>query len=449
MSQNAVEERNQGRRVTLSADTTVDDRLGPASAHDMVRRQLERLSLRPNPRSPAASYQAYPTVINTYAPGETILPARARADGLGLVVRGSVAVHPNSRWDSRPSVVLRPGQTFGQARLVQGRPSDAAVQALTRSEVWFLRRPRPEGFSAERPVRRPATPVWQRLLGVLLLAAALLAVLTFCWSPIQGASSLVFMGLGQWCSQLGHDPCAERAWTAAAALDPTDANPPLALGTLYSIRGELTAAEASFKQAQDLLPGSPEVLNNLGFLYAERGEHEQALSVLRQALELEPGNAVIEHNLGRSLQAFGAHDEALHHYTSSLALGGPRASTLANMAIAYYETGQPAEAAEAASEAVRYDDALAPAHAVLGAVALESDQPEEAVLHLHRALSLDPGYGPAHLSLGLAYRALGQDDEAAAAFHQALRFADDEEMRLRVRHLLDELQDQQGTVTNP
>ena len=54
--------------------------------------------------------------------------------------------------------------------LAQGRPSGAALQALTRSEVWFLRRPRPEALSAERPVRHPATPIWQQLLGVLLLA---------------------------------------------------------------------------------------------------------------------------------------------------------------------------------------------------------------------------------------------------------------------------------------
>jgi tetratricopeptide (TPR) repeat protein len=120
---------------------------------------------------------------------------------------------------------------------------------------------------------------------------------------------------------------------------------------------------------------------------------------------------------------------------------------LVNMAIAYYETGQPAKAAVAASEAIRYDDALAPAHAVLGA--LESEQPEEAVLHLHRALSLDSGFAPAHLSLGLAYRTLGQDDEAAAAFHQALRFAADEAMRLRVRHLLKKLHDQQSAGIGP
>jgi Flp pilus assembly protein TadD len=427
----------------------VDDSLGPASAYDVVRRQLRRLSLCPRFRSPAASHHADPTVINTYAPGETILPVRARADFLALVVRGRVAVHPRSRWDSPASAVLRPGQTFGQAVLVQGRPNGATLRALTRSEVWFLHGPRPEALPAEHPVRCPATPVWQQLLGVLLLAAGLLAALTLGWSPIQRASSLVFMGLGQWCSQLDHDSCAERAWMAAAALAPADGHPRLALGTLYSTRGELAAAEASFELAQGLLPGSPEVLNNLGCLYAERGEYERALSVLRQALELDPGNSVIEHNLGRSLQALGARDEALLHYTSSLALGAPRASTLANMAIAYYETGQPAKAAVAASEAIHYDDALAPAHAVLGAVALESEQPEEAVLHLHRALSLDSGFAPAHLSLGLAYRTLGQDDEAAAAFHQALRFAADEAMRLRVRHLLKKLHDQQSAGIGP
>jgi Flp pilus assembly protein TadD len=447
--QNVVERCGQGKCAFLSGDTIVDDELRRASPPDMARRQLEQLPMRSQLGLPAACQRVYPTVINSYAPGETILPAQARAECLGLVVRGRVAVHPRSRWDSWPSVVLRPGQTFGQSMLAQGRPCGATLRALTSSEVWFLRGPKPGALAAEHPVRSPATPVWQQLLGVLLLVAGLVAVLALGWSPIRRASSLGFMGLGQWCSQLGHDPCAERAWTVAAALVPQDAHPHLALGTLYSMRGELAAAEASFEQAQELDPGSPEVLNNLGYLYAARGEHERALSVLHLAQELEPGNAVIEHNLGRSLQALGARDEALLHYASSLALGGSRAVTLANMAIAYYETGQLGKAREVASEALRYDDGLAPAHAVLAAAALESGQPEEAVLYLHRALSLDSGFAPAHLFLGLTYRALGQDDRASAAFHRALRFAEDEGMRLRLRQLLEELHDQQRAGRSP
>jgi Flp pilus assembly protein TadD len=427
----------------------VDDRQGPTSARDIVRRHLERASQPSQFGSSASAHQTYRVIINSYAPGETILPAQARTDCLGLVVRGRVSVHPRSRWDSWPSVVLRPGQTFGQAMLVQGRPSGETVRALTRSEVWFVRSPSLGALPKEDPFRRPPRPVWLRLLGIVLLASGLLAALMLNWSPLWRVSSLVFMGVGQWCSELGYDTCAERAWTAAATLTPADAHPRLALGNLYAMRGELAAAEANLEQAKDLLPGSAEVLNNLGFLFAERGEHERALGLLRQASEFEPGNAVIEHNLGRSLQAVGARDEALLHYQISVALAGPRASSLANMAIAYYERGQPTKAAQAASEAIRYDNTLAPAHAVLGAVALEGEQPEKAILHLHRALSLDPRLGPAYLLLGLAYRDLGQSDEAAAALRRALRYAGDRDMRLRVQQLLDQVIHRQGADLIP
>ncbi len=448
MRQNVVEERSQGKGLALSGDTIVDDRRGPISAHGMVRRNLGRRSQRSRFGSRGSGNRNYSTVINTYAPGETILPAHARADCLGLVVRGRVTVHPRSRWDSWPSVVLRPGQSFGEAMLVEGRPNGETLRALTRSEVWFLRAPSGGVPRREDPHGRPAILIRQ-LLGILLVVSGLLVALTLGWSPLWRTSSMVLMGLGQWCSELGHDPCAERAWTAATVLAPADVHPRLAIGTLYAMQGEVSAAEARLEQAQDLLPGSPEVLNNLGFLYAGRGEHERAVTVLRQALELEPGSAVIEHNLGRSLQALGAREEALLHYQTSLALGGPAASTLANMAIAYCEGGQMAKAAEAAREAIREDHALAPAHTVLGAVALESKQPEKAVLHLHRALLLAPSYGPAHLALGLAYRDLGEIDKARAALQQALRYARDRDERVRVQQLLDEVSDQQRADTLP
>lgn len=426
----------------------MDDRLSPATVRDIVRHHLKRL-LYPRDQKSASADQSRPLAIHAYLPGETILSAQDRVDSLGLVVRGRVAVCPGPHWRNRSAAVLRPGQTFSQVKAVEGFGSGVTLQALTRSEVWFLRRPKLPALSREHLVRRPAATPGRRVLGALLLVVGLLAVLTLSRSPTLKASSLVFMGLGQWCSQLGHDSCAERAWSAAAALVPSDANPPLALGTLYSLRGELAAAEASFEQAQALLPGSPEVLNNLGFLYAGRGDHGQAVSVLRRALELEPGNAVIQHNLARSLQALGAHNEALLRYQSSLAQGGPKATALANMAIAYYETGQLSKAEEAAGKAVRYDNTMAPAYTVLGVVALESHKPEEAVLHLHRALSLDAGHGPARFYLGLAYSALGLVDEAIVALEEARTTTADEDLRVHIGRYLHELYEMQDAGPSP
>lgn len=426
--------------LALTGDQTMDNRLSPAKAHSILRQQLGQVAAYWNLGPSDTHHLTQQMHIHSYGPGEIVLPRGAQADCLGLLVRGQVAVHIGQHRAARTAVILLPGSTFGEAMLLEGRPSHTTLQALTRCEIWFLRRANLQALVTERQTQRQMTVLW-RLAGMSapLLALMLVAVLILSLPPTRQAVALLPMSIGEWCHDWGQAFCAEQAWTVAANLSPADVNPLLALGTFYFERGEIGAAERSFEAAKDLAPESPEAYNNLGLIYARQGNHERAIAAFRQALELEPGTAAVEHNLGLSLQAMRAYDEALEHYQLALALGEPQTGTLLNMAIAYYEAGQLDSALDLAQEVLLRDEDLAPAHTILGAVALASQQPEKALSHLQRAVVLDAGYSQAYFFLGQAYRSLNQPVRAIAAFEQALTTAGDEVMRVRIWRYLNEL----------
>jgi tetratricopeptide (TPR) repeat protein len=423
-------------------------RLRPAEVHSIMRQQLERLAGPWNLDPGDAHRLTRQMKVHAYGPGETILPYGARADFVGLLVRGEVAVLAGQQEPARTVAVLLPGITFGDLAPAGGRPSDATLQALTRCEVWLLRREDLQAPAKERRTWRRSKAYWGLLSWIALaLLLCLLAILALNLSTVRQTAALVPMGLGQWCSLQGktsdgsdgYDRCVELAWTMAADLAPADANPLLALGTFHFEKGNLRAAEEAFEAAQDLVPDLAEAQNNLGVIYAQQGKHEEAISAFEEALELEPGVAAVEHNLGLSLQALGAYAEALNHHELALAFGEPQASILANLAIGYYETGQLDKAAETAREALQLDDSLAPAHTVLGALALESRQPRAAVDHLRRAIEEQEDYGRAYFYVGLAHKALDQSAEAIAAFERALANTEDEEARAQIQQQLREL----------
>jgi tetratricopeptide (TPR) repeat protein len=435
---------------TLTGDQVTNARLSPAEAHRIIRQRLERLLVPRDLHSDDVHRLVQQLHLHTYNPGEIVLPLGAHGDCLGLLVQGQVAVRAGDRRLARTEVVLLPGSTFGEAMLTRGRANSATLQALTRCEIWFLRRADMQALSSERRARRRAAALRRvKLWGSVLAAACLAAILALSLPAVRRAVALVPMGLGYWCDQRSRESCAEQAWTLAASLAPGDANPLLALGNLYFEQGKVGAAERAFEEARSLAPESAEAYNNLGLIYAQQGEHEQAVSVFQKALELQPGTAAVEQNLAQSLQALHLYGEALSHYQTALALGEPRASTLVNMAVAYYEAGQPDKSVEAAREALRRDENLAPAYAVIGAVTLESGQPEEALPDLQRAAALDSGYSQAYFYLGLAYKSMGQSAEAIVAFEQALSTAGDEATRVRIRRHLNELYEEESQSQIP
>ena len=435
---------NRGPDIQAPIANVADTRLGPAEIHDIIRQRLAMLTHRWGLKPADTHHLARQMRTSTYTPGEIILPSGVRADCLGLVVRGQVAVHVGHRGAARLVIVLLPGSTFGETMLADGRPSNATYQSLTGSEIRFLPRASLQAMRNERRAETQAATLWTLVKATTALLVLIgLVVLVLSLPMSRKTLALVPMSIGQWCSDRGHAPCAWQSWQIAANLSPSDPNPTLAMGTLSFEADDMAAAERSFETVRNLAPDSPEAYNNLGLIYARQGEHDKAIAFFQKALELEPGIAATEQNLAASLQAIRDYEGALNHYQAALSLGEPKSSLLLNMAISHYEVGQLEKAEEMAQAALRMDQDLAPAYALLGAIALESRQPERALPSLNRAIALDADYVQAYFYLGLAYKALDRPVEAIVAFEEALINAQDEITRVRIRRYLGELYEEQ------
>ncbi len=426
-------------------------RLSPDLANYSLRQRLRQVNSSWVLGPAAAPLLARHVQVQRYSPGETVLTAGSSADRLALVVQGEVAAVSDTPEAAGPDADLGPGRVYGAAMFLDEQASSATLRACAPCEVWFVRLSDVAALMGQRPRRSDVSVAMQRseprasrsrrwrILGVCLMVLGLGVILALALPPVRQSLALVPMSLGQWCSQRGHDRCAEGSWRVAAALAPADADPVVAMGILHFERGNLEEAEEYFEEARILAPNWSESYNNLGAVYARRGDHERAIEAFLSGLEQEPGSAALEYNLGLSLQALQRHGEALAHYRSALALGDPRTDILVNMAIAYYEVKQPANAQLAAEEALRLGGPSAPAYTVLGDVALEWQRPDQALSLAEQAIAVDANYPQAYVTLGLAHQAMRQPAESRTAFEQALHATDDEWMSAKIHGYLDDL----------
>jgi len=158
------------------------ERLSPAEAHQILRQHLEQLAGSWGLTAADAHRLGRQVQVQTYAPNEVILPKGVRADCFGLIVRGQVAVQATHRSQARAVAVLLPGSTFGAAMLGEGRTSASALQSLSRSEVWFLRRADLEGLAQQREAQKRSRQT--RRVGGRVVAVALV-----CWRRPRPATA--------------------------------------------------------------------------------------------------------------------------------------------------------------------------------------------------------------------------------------------------------------------
>jgi tetratricopeptide (TPR) repeat protein len=104
---------------------------------------------------------------------------------------------------------------------------------------------------------------------------------------------------------------AERSYRAALAAAPDH---PLAmhyLGVVEYQHGRLDAALPLLERAAAAMPGEPEFQNNLGLGLAAADRVDDAIAAYQRALDLKPDHAVAWNNLGLALQADNRLDEAI------------------------------------------------------------------------------------------------------------------------------------------
>src|SRR5215469_5469301 len=98
---------------------------------------------------------------------------------------------------------------------------------------------------------------------------------------------------------------AVEAYRQAAALQPKDPEPHLAVGTLLEKENHFADAEQEYKQALEIDPSSGDALTGLANIYMRGHRFIDAEGILRKLVALHPNDAGAHMQLGRMLAADG------------------------------------------------------------------------------------------------------------------------------------------------
>lgn len=277
--------------------------------------------------------------------------------------------------------------------------------------------------------------------------------------------------LGQLFHAYGLGEAAQPAYENASALLPEDHRWPYYLGHLHQDRGELDAAEAQFRQAQEAQPAHlGSILHRgrvlldlnrldeaepllekaleidpacapahyaLGKVAAARGDSEEAVARFEKALELQPGASIVHYPLSQAYRDLGDLEAAERHLaqrgTARIAFDDPllgRLQQLAATSGAFLtqagtesRQGLLSEAVETYKKAVEADPGNATTRRDYAFALAEAGRGDEAIPELEKALELDPGNPLVHNALGVLFGQRGEVEKALGQFEQAV--ADD------------------------
>lgn len=227
--------------------------------------------------------------------------------------------------------------------------------------------------------------------------------------------------LGVLAHQLGKHALAVEYIGRAVALDSFQAIFHNNLGEAHRALGQLSEAEASYRQALRLHSNYAEAHNNLSFLLKEQGRLDEALASSTRALRLLPDFAEAHNNHGLILKEQGRPDEALASFQRALGLKPDLVEAHNNRGLILREQGRRDEARASFQTALRLWPEFVEAANNLGLVLKEQNQLVQARDCFQNALRLRPDYAEAHNNLGLVLALQGRRDEALACFQQALR----------------------------
>jgi protein O-GlcNAc transferase len=189
--------------------------------------------------------------------------------------------------------------------------------------------------------------------------------------------------------------------------------------------GNLSEAEALYRNVLQLEPRNPAALHMLGVIAGQFQRHDIAINLIRSALHEAPTMAAAHCNLGLALKANGQLDEAVASYRRAIQLMPNYADAHSNLGAALLMQDKLDEAVASLERAlqVRPDNAVALTN--LGVALQRLGCIDEAISCQQRAIRQMPTNVDAHTNLGFVLRIRGKDAEAVASYEQALRLKPD------------------------
>lgn len=197
------------------------------------------------------------------------------------------------------------------------------------------------------------------------------------------------------------------------------------LGGAERARGNVEAAEASYRMPIALRPDFAQAHFNLANTLRDRSQNEEAVACYRRAIAIDPSHGGAHLNLGHIHEARGETDSALQCFRQAVTAEPDHVESRKSLAATLVKAGK-IEGALTHYQAVRL---LAPRDARslsrMAMALLDVDRRDEAMVAFRAAVDIDPDSADARLNMGNALCAQGQIDEAIATFQTVLERAPD------------------------
>lgn len=205
------------------------------------------------------------------------------------------------------------------------------------------------------------------------------------------------------------------------AVEPKSGDLHFLLGRVQHSRGNLTAAEASYRRALELAPGLLGAYATLGHLYGTTGKNDDALDTLQKALAVNPEDVVVLMLTGIAYEQKGDFSNAKQAYRKVLDVGGGFAPAANNLAWLYSEHGgDPEEALQLAQSARQAEPADPHISDTLGWIYYKRGLYRRAVALLEDSAQKLPDSAVIHYHLGMTYYRLADNEAARQALSRAL-----------------------------
>jgi len=213
---------------------------------------------------------------------------------------------------------------------------------------------------------------------------------------------------------------AEALYRQILTVEPNSPDVFYFLGLIAAQKRKSPSAIELMKKALNLKPDFIDAHYSLGNALMEQGELEGAASCFRKALILKPDYVYAHYNLGYALMKLGKLEEAVSCFQKALALNPEYVDAYLNLGNALMEQGKLEEAVSCFRKALILKPEDFDIHYNLGTTLLKQGKPGEAVSCFRKALTLNPNYVYAHYNLGNALMKQGKPGEAVSCFRRAL-----------------------------
>jgi predicted O-linked N-acetylglucosamine transferase (SPINDLY family) len=189
--------------------------------------------------------------------------------------------------------------------------------------------------------------------------------------------------------------------------------------------GELTKAEALYRQVLSTEPNNFNALHLLGVLCFQTRRATEALEWIREALNFNRSFALAWFNLGNVLKVLGRLEEAAEAYRHAIEFKSEYAEAYDNLGNVLMDQGQLEEAVACYRQSLELKPGSALTHNSLGTALKEAGHLDEAITSYAQALAIKPDYVMAHYNIGNARKDQWQTDEAIRHYRQALQLDPD------------------------